>query len=179
MIRPWLEERGWTGPIWDTEVNYGDRREFTEDKVVVPQGQAAGWVARTYIDSLALGIDRVYWYSWNDHILGIDQVDPKSGAILPAGQAYLTVQEWLVGAAWSGCSGELMDPTGEDGAVTTCELALADGSPARILFSHGAATSMPMPEGVREVCALDGSCAAPAGSTLPVGTSPMLLRLEA
>ncbi len=100
-------------------------------------------MARTYIDSLALGIDRIFWYGWNDHILGIDQVDPQSGAILPAGQAYLTVQDWLVGGYWQGCSGELMDPTGEAGAVTSCDLATRDRQPAMILFSHGAAATHP------------------------------------
>jgi hypothetical protein len=78
-------------------------------------GGRRGWVARTYIDSLALGIDRAYWYGWNIPILGIDQVDTQTGAILPAGQAYLTVQDWFDGAYWQGCTGELMEPTGEDG----------------------------------------------------------------
>jgi len=177
VMRSWLAERGWTGPVWDTEVNYGDRRDFAPEKVQVPQARAAGWVARTYIDSLALGIDRTFWYGWNDHILGIDQVDPQSGAILPAGQAYLTVQDWLVGGYWQGCSGELMDPTGEAGAVTSCDLATRDRQPARILFSHGAAASIPMPEGATEVCQLDGTCAPVSGDTLPIGTAPILVRL--
>lgn len=176
-MRAWLAERGWTGPVWDTEVNYGDRRDFAPEKVVVPQARAASWVARTYIDSLALGIDRVHWYSWNDHILGIDQVDPDTGQILPAGQAFLTVQDWLVGGYWQGCSGELMEPTGESGAVTQCDIAGSDGSPARILFSHGAPTTIDMPAGVQEICQLDGTCAQPGGGTLPVGAAPVLLRL--
>jgi hypothetical protein len=178
-MRAWLAERGWTGPLWDTEVNYGDRRDFAPEKVEVPQAQAAAWVARTYIDSLALGIDEVYWYSWNDHILGIDQVDPQTGQILAAGQAYLTVQDWLVGSYWQGCTGELMEPTGEAGAVTTCSLAAADGSPARILFSHGGPSTVPMPDGAQEVCLLDGACSAPSGDTLPVGAAPILVRMTA
>jgi hypothetical protein len=178
-MRAWLAERGWTGPVWDTEVNYGDRRDFATEIVQVPQPRAASWVARTYIDSLALGIDRVHWYSWNDHILGIDQVDAQSGEVLPAGQAFLTVQEWLVGSWWQGCTGELMDPTGESGAVTTCALATVDRLPARILFSHGEATSIPMPEGAMQVCQLDGTCAAAQGDALPVGTAPILVRLSA
>jgi hypothetical protein len=175
-MRAWLAERGWTGPVWDTEVNYGDRRDFATEIVIVPQGRAAGWVARTYIDSLALGIDRVHWYTWNGQILGIDQVDPATGQILPAGQAFLTVQDWLVGAYWQGCTGELMEPTGEPGALTTCTVAWPDGRTGRILFSHGAATTVPVPAGASEVCQLDGSCAPPVGDTLPVGTSPQLVR---
>jgi hypothetical protein len=177
-MRQWLAERGWTGPLWDTEVNFGDRRDFAPEKVVVGQSRAAGWVARTYIDSLALGIDEVYWYSWNDHILGIDQVDPQTGAVLPAGQAYLTVQDWLVGGYWQGCSGELMEPTGEAGALTTCAVTTADGRKGQILFSHGGATTVAAPEGAQEVCLVDGTCSPLSGDLLPVGATPILVRLS-
>lgn len=177
MIRPWLEERGWTGPLWDTEVNYGDRRDFASQIVVVPQARAAGWVARTYIDSLALGVDRVFWYAWNDHRLGIDQIDPATHEVLPAGQAYLSVQQWFADAWWQGCTGELMEPTGEAGATTTCSLQYGSGRRARILFSHGAATSVAMPAGARQVCRVDGSCVPATGEELPVGTAPVLVTL--
>ncbi len=177
MIKPWLAKRGWSGAVWDTEVNYGDRRDFASQIVVVPRARAAAWVARTYIDSLALGIDRVFWYSWNEHLLGIDQVDPQTGEILPAGQAYLTVQRWLTDAWWQGCSGELMEPTGAEGALTTCAVQFRTGQRAQILFSHGRATTIPMPARAREVCRLDGSCIPAAGAELAVGTSPILLRI--
>jgi hypothetical protein len=177
VIRAWLAERGWTGPLWDTEVSFGDRRDFAKEIVVVPQEQAAAWVARTYLDSLALGVDRVHWYGWNIHILGIDQVDPASGEVLPAGQAYLTLQQWLAGASWGGCTGELMEPTGEPGALSTCTITTAQGGRAQILFAHGgASTTSPLPEGATEVCRLDGTCSAPDGDTLEVGEQPVLIR---
>jgi hypothetical protein len=174
-IRTWLAERGWDGPVWDTEVNYGDRRDFATEKVTVPQDVAAAWVARTYLDSLALGIQRVYWYSWNDHILGIDQIDPATGAILPAGQAYLTVQDWLAGAGWLGCTGELMEPTGRPGSTTTCALTTADGRPAQVLFTNTGTTTVPVPDAV-EVCRLDGTCATVDGGAIDVTVQPVLVR---
>jgi hypothetical protein len=178
VIRAWLAERGWTGPLWDTEVSFGDRRDFAKEVVVVPQEQAAAWVARTYLDSLALGVDRVHWYGWNIHILGIDQVDPGTGEVLPAGQAFLTLQEWLAGASWGGCTGELMEPTGTDGALTTCALTTGDGGSAQVLFAHGGSSaSAPMPQGATEVCRLDGTCAPAEGDTLEVGEQPVLVRL--
>ncbi len=178
VMRAWLAERGWTGPMWDTEVNYGDRRDFATTIVAVPQDVAAAWVARTYIDSLALGVDRVYWYAWNDHILGIDQVDPDSGEVLPAGQAYLTVQDWFDGAGWTGCTGELMEPTGADGALTTCSLDTSDGQPAQILFSHGGERTAPLPAGAAQVCTLDGACAPAEGDSIEVTASPILVRIQ-
>ena len=176
VMKAWLAERGWTGQLWDTEINYGDRRDFAKEKVTVPQDVAARWVARTYIDSLALGVQRAYWYSWNDHILGVDQVDAQSGEILPAGQAYLTVQDWFDGAYWQGCTGELMEPTGDSGALTTCELTTGDGLPAQILFTLQGSTSIPMPEGAVQVCQLDGSCQPATGDSLEVTTAPILVR---
>ena len=178
MIRPWLAERGWTGPLWDTEVNYGERRDFADVEVIVPQRRAAAWVARTYIDSIELGIDRVHWYSWNDHILGIDQVDATTGAILPAGQAYLTIQEWLSGAQWRGCSGELVEPTGKRRALTQCELSLADGQDGLIVFTHGGSTTLPVPSGAVEICRLDGTCDDATTGSIEVDISPTLIRIQ-
>ena len=178
-MKAWLEERGWTGPLWDTEVNFGDRRDFAEVQVEVPQDVAAGWVARTYLDSLALGVDRAYWYTWNDSILGIDLTDPATDAVLPAGQAYLTIQEWLAGAQWGGCTGELVDPTGAADGVTVCQLTGTDGTPAQVLYTLGKSASVPMPEGAREVCQLDGTCAAAEGAEMKVTGDPVLVRLGA
>jgi hypothetical protein len=177
VMRSWLEARGWTGPLWDTEVNYGDRRDFAKTVVVVPQEQAAAWVARTYLDSLALGVDRVYWYSWNDHLLGIDQVDPVTGATTSAGQAYLTVQDWLADARWDGCSGELVAPTGTGGALTTCSLTTAAGVAAQVVFAHRGSATVELPDGATEICRLDGSCAAVGGASLEVGEAPVLVKL--
>ncbi len=174
-MRQWLAERGWSGPVWDTEVNFGDRRDFAVEQVTVGQEQATAWVARTYIDSLALGIDRAYWYGWNDHILGIDQVDPGSGRILPAGQAYLTVQDWLRGARWRGCTGELMEPTGERGRVTTCSLRTREGRDAQLLFTHAGTARVDLPSGAAEVCRLDGSCEPTDRPRLKVGTTPVMV----
>ncbi|MGB8022162.1 MAG: endo-1,4-beta-xylanase [Candidatus Nanopelagicales bacterium] len=176
LMKDWLTERGWRGPIWDTEVNYGDRRDFAEVKVLVPQARAAAWVARTYLDSLALGIERVYWYSWSDHLLGVDQVDAETGEVLPAGRAFLTVQEWLDGAFWQGCHGELVNPTGRKAAVTRCDIALSDGTAGRILFSHGGTAAVKPPDGAKSVCGVDGSCRALPAGKLAVGASPVLVR---
>ncbi len=175
-MRAWLAQRGWTGPVWDTEVNFGDRRDFATTTVVVPQRTAAAWVARTYLDSLALGVQRVYWYAWNDHILGIDQVDARTGAILPAGRAYLTVQKWLDRATWHGCTGELMVPTGQSGALTTCRTTLRGGAPGLIVFTNRGTTTMANPGG--RICRLDGQCATLKGARLTVGPSPVLIRVS-
>ena len=82
-------------PIWDTEVNYGDRRAGLPQVVPEPQ-TAATYVARTYLDSATLGIARTYWYGWDLHVLGIDHT--TDAGVTPAGTAFLTVRDWLTGA---------------------------------------------------------------------------------
>lgn len=176
--KAWLAERGWTGPLWDTEVNFGDRRDFAEKEVVIPADQGAAYVARTYLDGLALGLSGVFWYTWNDHTLGIDMVDPATGAILPAGQAYLTLQQWLAGGSLVGCTGEITKPTGTAGAMTTCQYVLADGKPGQITWTHSGTTAVAAPGGTTQLCKLDGTCnPLTPGGTFEVGPEPVLIRL--
>jgi hypothetical protein len=177
-VKSWLAQRGWTGPLWDTEVNFGDRRDFAKKEVVIPADQAPAYVARTYLDGLALGLSRVHWYTWNDHTLGIDMIDPATGAILPAGQAYLTLQQWLAGGSMVGCTGELTKATGAAGAITTCQFHLADGKPGQITWTHSGTTAVAAPGGTTGLCKLDGTCTAlTAGATFEVGPQPVLIRL--
>ncbi len=55
--RAFYRKYGFKGPIWDTEVNYGDRRGmFSGFKQITYSGDvAAGMVARTYIDAMRTG----------------------------------------------------------------------------------------------------------------------------
>jgi hypothetical protein len=177
-IMSWLADRGWTGPVWDTEVNFGDRRDFAKKKVTVATEDAPAYLARTYLDGLALGLGRAYWYTWNDHLLGIDLVDPATGAVQPAGQAYLTLQDWLAGGTMQGCTGEITKPTGSQGAISTCQFVLADGRPGQITWTHKGTTAVAAPEGTTALCNLDGTCnTLTPGAAFEVGTEPVLLRL--
>jgi hypothetical protein len=71
-----------------------------------------------------------------------------------------------------------MEPTGESGAVTTCELATGDGLPALILFSHKGPATIPMPEGAAQVCRLDGTCEPVSGDSIKVTADPILVRFS-
>lgn len=178
LMKTWLAARGWSGQLWDTEINYGDRRDFAKVKVAIPQSIAPGYVARTYLDSLALDIARVYWYSWNDHILGIDQIDEGTGAILPAGTAYLTIQEWLSGARLQRCTGETVNPTGNADGITTCAFTGVDGARFTILYTSGKSANITTPADAERLCTLDGKCQSLKGvAAIQVGGSPVLVHL--
>jgi hypothetical protein len=72
-----------------------------------------------------------------------------------------------------------MDPTGQPGALTTCDIATGDGLPAQILFSHKGPATIAMPEGAAQICRLDGTCEPVLGDSLNVTANPILIRFSA
>lgn len=141
--------------LWDTEVNYGDRRSAP---VYVPKAKkASAYVARTFLDSARYGIDRTFWYGWDIDVLGISLT--AGGVPTPAGKAFLNVREWMTAGSWKGCQGS---------AVTTCTVGAT-----KIVYAK-ANTTIPKPAGVTQVTKLDGTTKA-AGSTIKVGIAPVRL----
>lgn len=94
-------------PLWCTEIGWYIQDKAGEVKSggpyfpVASSLEAQGYVARSYILSWALGISRVYWYSWdnwNEGLVDRDGMTPK-----PAAVAYGQVERWLVGATMTSC----------------------------------------------------------------------------
>lgn len=135
-------------PIWDTEANFGDRRPGFAYRVY-GGGAAAGIVARTYIDSLRLGIARTHWYSWDSHILGIDMTDAL-GRRTSAGVAFAVTRSWTVGYRWNGCV------TAKK--LTFCRLASVKGAKRSLVYSTGSTIKARVPKGAKVACTLDGRC---------------------
>ena len=69
-------------PLWDTEMNFGDRRSYMKTKRVYAGPTAATFVARTFIDSQRYGVKKVFWYGWDIHVLGTDMTSQTSPAAL-------------------------------------------------------------------------------------------------
>ena len=157
-----LNKLGVNRPLWDTEVNYGDRRAGLPQVVPEPQ-TAATYVARTYLDSATLGIARTYWYGWDLSVLGIDMVD--ANGITPAGTAFVTVRGWLTGARPAGCW--------DAGGIRRCAFTAANGSAFTVVWATGPAVSLDTND--MQVCRLDGACVDGASSQV-VGRSPVLLK---
>jgi hypothetical protein len=134
-------------PIWDTENNFGlaGPGPTNPDQDIV-DARAADWTARTYLDSLRLGISRVYWYAWGpeNDLVGIQM---NTGS--PAAKAYATLQDWIVGATYNGCS----PATRND---VTCRFA-KDGKVFRIVYPERGRAAFKT-KGFSQVCSLDGTC---------------------
>jgi hypothetical protein len=141
--------------LWDTEVNYGDRR--TSPVVIPTPKKGAAYVARTFLDSARYGIDRTFWYGWDIDVLGVSMT--VQGATLPAGQAFVSIKEWMTAGSWKGCSGS---------SVVTCKVGKTS-----IVYATKSA-KIKKPAGVTTVTKLDGSSKA-AGSTIKVGSTPVRL----
>jgi hypothetical protein len=158
-----LNKVGIDKPLWDTEVNFGDRREGLPQVVPDPQ-TAATYTARAYLDSATLGIARTYWYGWGLRVLGVDMTD--EAGITPAGRAFLTVREWLTDARPAGCANEA--------GLRRCHFTAADGSPFTVVWAKRGAADVTV--GGLEACRLDSSCA--VVDTITVDAQPVLLRKQ-
>ncbi|HQR78584.1 MAG TPA: glycosyl hydrolase [Actinomycetota bacterium] len=156
-VRQVMRKVGYNKPLWDTEVNYGDRR--TAKQVVPKPKKAAAFVARTYLDSARYGIARTFWYGWDIDVLGVSLTNPD-GSLTKAGQAFGITRDWLTAGDWKGCK----DVKG----VTTCSV----GS-TTIAYAAKPA-SIKRPAGISVVCKLSGSCR-PAGPTVKLSDSPVRL----
>ena len=157
-VRKVMAKVGLKKPLWDTEVNYGDRRNPANQVVPKPK-KAATYVSRTYLDSARYGIARTFWYGWDINVLGITMSNPD-GSPTRAGQAFLTTREWLTAGSWKGCK----DARG----VTTCTVGAT-----KIVFA-AKSTSLKRPAGVTTVTTLSGASKA-ADTSIKVGTAPIRL----
>ena len=148
-------------PLWDTENNFGLAGPGAANPDQDINGtQAADWTARTYLDALRLGISRVYWYSWGPDL---DLVGIQMHEGTPAAAAYQTLQDWIVGATFNGCSGT---------AKVTCRFA-KDGKKFTIVWAEKGAKTFPTAQ-ARQICSLDGTCTAVKGKKISV-SSPVKL----
>jgi hypothetical protein len=157
-VRRVMKRVGLNKPLWDTEVNYGDRRDPARQVVPKPK-KAATYVSRTYLDSARYGIERTFWYGWDINVLGISLSNPD-GSPTRAGQAYLNTRDWMLAGSWKGCKTK--------GKVTTCKV-----GKTKILYASKKKT-VKRPSGVTQVCKLTGKCSA-AGSKIKVGSAPIRL----
>ncbi|MDP2014341.1 MAG: beta-galactosidase [Actinomycetota bacterium] len=149
-------------PMWDTENNFGLKGPGPKNPDVDIDGtKAASWVARTYLDALALNIERVYWYRWEPYndLWGIQMFTNTPGA-----KAFETLEDWIVGARFNGCVTEAKGKGKAKG--TTCKF-VKDGEAFEIVYST---TEKPVtfavPKGASQMCNLLVGCNPIKGKTI-------------
>jgi hypothetical protein len=180
-VRSYLHAGELAKPFWSDEGGWGQTSAAPQIANGDPDLEAA-FVARFHIMMWASGLDRAYWYEWDNSATGL-LWNPTSisgcttpfttGYLCTSGIAYQQVHDWLVGSTLTNCSA--------NGTSWTCNL-LYKGAPAQIIWD----TSQTCGSGVcgtlqysvsnifNSYKDLSGATHTISG-TVPVGIKPVLL----
>jgi hypothetical protein len=150
-------------PLWNTEIGWAFPKPFPS------QDLAAAYVVRTYVLNWAGGVQRLYWYAWDNHNwVTIQLTEASSKTLTPAGRAYQTAEEWLVGATLKQCD--------EDQSHTwICELD-REGAPERLVWNtdHTPEFAVPADWHARYATSIEGESQALSKSSFMLGQAPVL-----
>lgn len=161
--------------LWNTESGYvisGQEQlsaeMFPNTPILTPE-QAAPLVARALILGWATGVDRYFWYAWDDGKYGL-AADRLSGAPNAAGKAFERVRSWLQGSVLKTCS--------ERSGMWTCEVERREPLlVGRIVWRTGPAARLSLDPawGIRRSQPLLGPVADVGGAAVVVDDAPLLL----
>jgi len=108
-------------PLWNTEAGWGPPSTFSSES------EEAAFVVRTLLLNAAAGVERVYWYAWdNSNWVRLKLADPLTGKTRGAGLAYAELYQRLVGARVDECRAR--------GSIWSCTIQ-ADDERWQILWS--------------------------------------------
>jgi len=177
QLRTYLSASDATKPLWASEGGWGKNTSLPD-----PDLQSS-FIARYYMMLWASGVQRAYWYAWDNLFYG-SLWFPASGTgcttpwnggyICDAGVAYQQVHDWMVGATLTGCS--------VNGTTWTCTLSRSGGYHAAMVWD----TSQTCSSGICGTSAysadpqylhyrdLQGSVF-PVDGAVPAGIKPILL----
>ena len=155
-------------PLWNTESGW-IRSPLTVPIDLVRQ--APGWAARAYILNWAAGVERFYWYAWDDD--GHDSIpftEEDQATATSSAQAYAQVQKWLIGSRVGSCA------RNAEGSWL-CQLTRESGRPAWILWNENQTGKYDVPKSwaVQTITRLSGEQSAWSGNQIDIGELPLML----
>jgi len=116
-------------PLWNTETGYWIE---SKDQIEIPAAfsrggwkmlerdkEAGDYITKALLLARAEGIDRFYWYAWDNRIMGL--IEPKQGTPKPAVGDLAELMRKLVGATQLRCI--------EEHAIWKCSFLGNDGEP--------------------------------------------------
>ena len=150
-------------PLWNTESNWLTPARFDSEEI------AAGFLARAFILAWAAGVQRFYWYAWDNQYVAIITYKEVDRRVTPAGYAYEIMEQWLVGTRMDGC-------TESAEHSWTCQLSRA-GRREWIVWNSQENHKFDVPGAwhVRSVTPLLHDRRSLNGSSIEIGRAPMLL----
>ena len=158
-------------PIWNTEVNYGlvGGPEAGAGARQVSSQQQVGNVMRTFVLNAANRVGRVYWYSWD--LLAMSNtplVEADRITLTPAGLAFGTSRNWLIGTRPVGCTRAKTN-------TWTCTFTTATQT-RRIVWNPSRSTTVTAPLRTSSVTTWSAAASsARAGSKVRVGVVPVMI----
>ncbi|RZI86199.1 MAG: hypothetical protein EOP38_02055 [Rubrivivax sp.] len=169
-------------PVWNTESGYflenddGPRVAGTigdPDKLILNSELATAYLMRSMILGYSLGIERFYWYAWDDEELGLRE--PKTRRAKRSGTAYGTVQRWMIGSELSDC-GNSFDPQATRWRCTVKK----NGREAFLLWSTKGFQKFTIPKNWQVVAFEEdaGNTVSLPGDGMSIGEVPVLLKRE-
>ena len=154
-------------PLWNTETGWAHPKHFPSEDL------AAAYVGRSYLLNWAAGVERLYWYAWDNHrwvSLEMTQADDRT--LRPAAKAYAAIQEWLVGAQVGSCEEDMSH-------MWICALK-RDGKAEWILWNANGSRAFPIPMDwhTARTTRLLGETRPITSKTFKVGPTPVLVTSE-
>jgi hypothetical protein len=166
-MRSVLESHGVDKPIWNTEINYG----LTGLEVPpAPKKQQIMNAVATYLLNAANDEERVYCYGWDQQLnVGTLLVEPDGATVTPAGKAFRTVQEWMVGGRVTSCSQD-------EEETWTCDIDHPDGV-RTVTWNPSSTVDVTLPEGAVGYQKAGGRLRdGQVGEQISVGQVPVMLQ---
>jgi hypothetical protein len=170
-VREVLQRYGAQGlPLWNTEQGWFDGEAPLD---LLPDATGAAYIARSALLGWAWGLERYYFYTWDNRNSQIALTTADRQTLTAAGVAYREVAAWMIGRS--------MQSVQRDGAGNyIVTLRDADGALRRVIWNPGAsgvAFTPPLAWRARQVRDLTGATRSlKRRSTVRVDPSPVLIQ---
>lgn len=151
-------------PIWNTEAGWFLPKPF-------PADLAAAYVVREFVINWAAGVQRLYWYAWDNHgWVSLETTERDNRTLTPAGNAYAVASRWLSGARMLSCNTDSQQRW-------VCELD-RDGHHEWLLWSNSGRRPFKIPDSWNVTTREDVSGASEAftADSLDLSPAPVLVR---
>lgn len=162
-------------PLWNTETGFliQNKNDSVPEKLTSSYGPivsgdlAAGYVARSLVLAWASGVQRFYWYAWDDGNLGL--TEPGGVELKPAASGYEEVEKWLAGSIVRSCRSD-------ESNTWECGLTRGEGYHGVIVWNTVGQRSYLPVSGLKIERELTGAATAiREGRPVEVGLEPILL----
>jgi hypothetical protein len=153
-------------PLWNSELGWALPKVFSSDM------EAAGYLARAYLLNWIGGVQRCYWYAWDNQewaTLWLTETDSRT--LKPAAIAYREIENWLIGA-------RIVSYLVDSANTSVCLLTRGDNYTARIVWNpDGDRTYLAPPAWqIKHLRDLTGARRdLSAGTSVQIGPVPILL----